>query len=149
MLNILENFVKSMGWSYGRLDGNTPVGKRQASYGLVLRIVLRLVFPACATRKICTPGIMIAHAAGAFLRLLNISKPRSFITPRPSVSMPLLTAQNLIRDFNGNDSMFIMLLTTRTGGVGVNLTGADRVILFDPDWNPSTDMQVSIFAVLS
>lgn len=37
-----------------------------------------------------------------------------------------------------------MLLTTRTGGVGVNLTGADRVILFDPDWNPSTDMQVGV-----
>ena len=33
------------------------------------------------------------------------------------------------------------LLTTRTGGVGVHLIGADRVILFDPDWNPSTDMQ--------
>ncbi len=40
-----------------------------------------------------------------------------------------------------------MLLTTRTGGVGVNLTGADRVILFDPDWNPSTDMQVGLLEV--
>ncbi|CAN0565881.1 unnamed protein product, partial [Ectocarpus sp. 12 AP-2014] len=47
----------------------------------------------------------------------------------------------LIDRFNNDESMFIMLLTTRTGGVGVNLTGADRVILFDPDWNPSTDMQ--------
>ncbi len=27
------------------------------------------------------------------------------------------------------------------GGMGVNLVGADRVLLFDPDWNPSTDMQ--------
>lgn len=50
--------------------------------------------------------------------------------------------QTLIDRFNDDESMFIMLLTTRTGGVGVNLTGADRVILFDPDWNPSTDMQV-------
>ena len=40
--------------------------------------------------------------------------------------------------------MFVFLLTTRVGGIGVNLTGADRVIIYDPDWNPSTDIQVVI-----
>ena len=45
-------------------------------------------------------------------------------------------------DFNFNPSVFVFLLTTRVGGLGVNLTGADRVLLFDPDWNPSNDMQV-------
>jgi hypothetical protein len=30
----------------------------------------------------------------------------------------------------------------QVGGLGVNLTGADRVILYDADWNPATDMQV-------
>nr|QDO16211.1 DNA excision repair protein ERCC-6 [Lingulodinium polyedra] len=34
-----------------------------------------------------------------------------------------------------------MLLTTRVGGYGLNLTGADRVVLLDPAWNPATDMQ--------
>lgn len=46
----------------------------------------------------------------------------------------------LIDRFNHDPSIFIFLLTTRTGGLGINLTGADRVILYDPDWNPQTDV---------
>lgn len=49
--------------------------------------------------------------------------------------------QRLVDEFNTDDSYFGMLCTTRTGGVGLNLTGANRVILYDPDWNPQTDAQ--------
>lgn len=49
--------------------------------------------------------------------------------------------QNLINRFNQEDSLFVFLLTTKVGGLGVNLIGADRIIIFDPDWNPSTDCQ--------
>ncbi|XP_019642720.1 PREDICTED: LOW QUALITY PROTEIN: DNA excision repair protein ERCC-6-like [Branchiostoma belcheri] len=49
--------------------------------------------------------------------------------------------QPKITKFNKDTSIFVFLLTTRVGGLGVNLTGANRVIIFDPDWNPSTDMQ--------
>ncbi|KAL7559116.1 hypothetical protein ACA910_017527 [Epithemia clementina (nom. ined.)] len=36
---------------------------------------------------------------------------------------------------------FIMMLSTRAGGVGINLTAADTVIIFDSDWNPQNDLQ--------
>ncbi|KAI0778404.1 hypothetical protein BD413DRAFT_489884 [Trametes elegans] len=45
-------------------------------------------------------------------------------------------------EFNKPDSdIFIYLLTTRAGGVGINLWSADTVIIFDPDFNPHQDLQ--------
>ena len=49
--------------------------------------------------------------------------------------------QRLVDKFNNDESYFCMLMTTKTGGVGLNITGANRVLLYDPDWNPQTDAQ--------
>ncbi|OXA38221.1 SWI/SNF-related matrix-associated actin-dependent regulator of chromatin subfamily A member 5 [Folsomia candida] len=47
-----------------------------------------------------------------------------------------------IKEFNsGGSSTFIFMLTTRAGGLGINLASADVVILFDSDWNPQADIQ--------
>ncbi|KAH6647264.1 SNF2 family N-terminal domain-containing protein [Truncatella angustata] len=54
---------------------------------------------------------------------------------------PIKERQALVDQFNNTPEIDVFLLTTKVGGLGVNLTGANRVIIFDPDWNPSTDVQ--------
>nr|XP_029735558.1 helicase domino isoform X1 [Aedes albopictus] len=49
--------------------------------------------------------------------------------------------QLLMERFNGDKRVFVFILSTRSGGVGINLTGADTVIFYDSDWNPTMDAQ--------
>lgn len=49
--------------------------------------------------------------------------------------------QHLMERFNEDKRVFVFILSTRSGGVGINLTGADTVIFYDSDWNPTCDAQ--------
>jgi len=49
--------------------------------------------------------------------------------------------QRLMDKFNADDKIFCFILSTRSGGLGINLTGADSVIFYDSDWNPAMDAQ--------
>ncbi|OJD13534.1 hypothetical protein AJ78_06018 [Emergomyces pasteurianus Ep9510] len=58
-------------------------------------------------------------------------------------STPASKRQGLVDDFNRSSptSVFAFLLSAKAGGTGLNLIGASRLVLFDVDWNPATDMQ--------
>lgn len=49
--------------------------------------------------------------------------------------------QDMINDFNADSDIFIFLLSTKAGGVGINLTAADTCIIHDIDFNPYNDKQ--------
>ena len=58
------------------------------------------------------------------------------------VSSPL---QQFIDEYNRPDSdKFLFMLSTRAGGLGINLATADVVILYDSDWNPQVDLQAQV-----
>ena len=49
--------------------------------------------------------------------------------------------QRFMDRFNNDSKIFCFILSTRSGGTGINLTGADTVIFYDSDWNPAMDAQ--------
>ncbi|KAJ5146833.1 Heat shock protein hsp98 [Penicillium atrosanguineum] len=58
-------------------------------------------------------------------------------------STPAQKRQPLVDDFNRQpaEKCFAFLLSAKAGGTGLNLIGASRLVLFDVDWNPATDIQ--------
>ena len=50
----------------------------------------------------------------------------------------------MVNDFQQRSDIFVFLLSTRAGGLGINLTAADTVIFYDSDWNPTVDQQVNL-----
>jgi len=53
----------------------------------------------------------------------------------------LAARRDMVSEFQTNPEYFVFLLSTRAGGLGINLTSADTVIFYDNDWNPTMDAQ--------
>ncbi|KAI5926933.1 P-loop containing nucleoside triphosphate hydrolase protein [Camillea tinctor] len=49
--------------------------------------------------------------------------------------------QEIVDDFNSDPSKFVFLISTKAGGVGLNITSANKVVIMDPHWNPAYDLQ--------
>ncbi|KAM9577862.1 DNA excision repair protein ERCC-6-like [Trichechus inunguis] len=72
----------------------------------------------------------------------HVLKNRHFKTLRIDGTIThLLEREKRITLFQQNKKYSVFLLTTQVGGVGLTLTAATRVVIFDPSWNPATDAQ--------
>lgn len=67
---------------------------------------------------------------------------RGIMVKRIDGAVGYLERQTAMDEFNNDPDCFVFLLSTRAGGLGINLTSADTVIIYDSDWNPHQDMQV-------
>ena len=70
--------------------------------------------------------------------LESLCNERSFAFRRVDGQTQPLQRQVKVNELNDPDSdVFVFLLSAKAGGTGLNLIGANRIILFDPDWNPA------------
>lgn len=105
-----------------------------------LRCLAELL-PALAARGHRT---LVFSASKKMLDLIQVCclKPRGLRCLRVDGDTDAPTRAMKVKKFNTQQDRFqCMLLTTAVGGVGLNLTSADRVILVDPSWNPASDAQ--------
>ncbi|GFT87465.1 DNA excision repair protein ERCC-6 [Nephila pilipes] len=86
--------------------------------------------------------VLLFTQSKLMLQILEIFvKSKNYKYMKMDGTTSISSRQPAVTKFNSDPSIFVFLLTTRVGGLGVNLTGANKVIIYDPDWNPSTDVQ--------
>jgi DNA repair and recombination RAD54-like protein len=72
----------------------------------------------------------------------QLCRNRRYGSLRLDGTMNVNKRQKLVEKFNDpNGEEFVFLLSSKAGGCGLNLIGANRLVLFDPDWNPAADQQ--------
>ncbi|GIX62902.1 SWI2/SNF2-containing protein RAD54 [Babesia caballi] len=72
----------------------------------------------------------------------RLCKQCGYPSVRLDGTLSIKTRHKLVTTFNDPTSnSFAFLLSSKAGGCGINLIGANRLVLFDPDWNPANDKQ--------
>lgn len=67
---------------------------------------------------------------------------RSYKYVRLDGTMTVKKRAKIVQEFNDvSSNTFIFMLSSKAGGCGLNLIGANRLVMFDPDWNPANDAQ--------
>ncbi|KAH0541965.1 hypothetical protein FGG08_003597 [Glutinoglossum americanum] len=87
--------------------------------------------------------VLVSNYTSTLDLLQNLLAARGLNFLRLDGSTPTAKRQGLVDTFNSTSSskFFAFLLSAKSGGAGLNLIGASRLVLFEVDWNPSTDLQ--------
>ncbi|KAH7025591.1 DNA repair and recombination protein RAD26 [Macrophomina phaseolina] len=87
--------------------------------------------------------VIVSHYTSTLDILGGLLTSLSYTFLRVDGSTPANKRQEMINTFNNSDANkhFAFLLSAKAGGVGINLTGASRLVLYDIDWNPAHDLQ--------
>ncbi|NWR46232.1 RA54B protein, partial [Regulus satrapa] len=86
--------------------------------------------------------VLVSNYTQTLNVLQDVCKHHGYSYTRLDGHTPVSQRQHIVDTFNSKFSpTFIFLLSSKAGGVGLNLVGASHLILYDIDWNPATDIQ--------
>ncbi|KAK3726148.1 hypothetical protein LTR37_000296 [Vermiconidia calcicola] len=87
--------------------------------------------------------VLVFSYSVRLLRMLNMlfKSTTSYNVSYLDGSMSYEDRQKTVDDFNADEKQFVFLISTKAGGVGLNITSANKVVVVDPNWNPSYDLQ--------
>ncbi|NXG74575.1 RA54B protein, partial [Baryphthengus martii] len=93
-------------------------------------------------RQVLEKVVLVSHYTQTLNILQDTCKCYGYSYTRLDGHTPVSQRQQIVDNFNSKFSpAFIFLLSSKAGGVGLNLVGASHLILYDIDWNPATDIQ--------
>lgn len=105
---------------------------------MVLEALLKSIRTSEPTDKV----VLVSNYTEALDVLGRMCKSHSWACLRLDGSCNVKQRQALVDTFNDpQHPSFVLLLSSKAGGVGLNIIGANRLVLFDPDWNPANDLQ--------
>lgn len=86
--------------------------------------------------------VLISNYTSTLDLFERLCRSRQYGCLRLDGTMTVNKRQKLVDRFNDPEGQeFVFLLSSKAGGCGINLIGANRLVLFDPDWNPAADQQ--------
>ncbi|KAF2765614.1 hypothetical protein EJ03DRAFT_330780 [Teratosphaeria nubilosa] len=86
--------------------------------------------------------LVFSHSVKLLTMLKHLfTTTTSYSTSYLDGNIPMKERQTIVDDFNSNSSKFVFLISTKAGGVGLNITAANKVVVVDPNWNPAYDLQ--------
>ncbi|KAL8435424.1 hypothetical protein Efla_005165 [Eimeria flavescens] len=85
--------------------------------------------------------VVVSNSTAVLDRVEELFKKHAWLSLRLDGSTPESARTKLVEKFNKDPTIQAFLLSSKAGGIGLNLTGASRLIHFDPDWNPANDQQ--------
>ncbi|TKC46753.1 hypothetical protein EI555_007105, partial [Monodon monoceros] len=104
----------------------------------VLSKLLAVIHELCPDEKV----VLVSNYTQTLNILQEVCKRHGYAYTRLDGQTQISQRQQIVDGFNSQySSDFIFLLSSKAGGVGLNLIGGSHLILYDIDWNPATDIQ--------